>query len=402
LSAPFWRFDVCGAKSGPVARSPSPPTVLIVGAGIMGTSIALELARRGHQVTLLEKAIPGAEASSAAAGILGAEVENETAGPLLDLCRVGRDAFGPWVRELERQTGVDTDFGEAGSVEVFSDEAKAVERSLRRSFQLESGPSRRVSGAELTALEPALGSSFRDGIFFPGDAHVDPRQLYRATRLAAEQAQVHIETGVLVRSLKVEAGDGQRVCRGVVLDDGSELHADTTITCAGSWTRFVEGLGLQEDAVIPARGQVIELRCGEPVLRRVVFGAGIYLVPRRDGRVLVGSTLEFVGYQKAVTAGGISSLLAAALKLVPELQSAELSGMWSNFRPYTHDQRPLIGDVGISGLWVASGHYRMGILLGPITAQIVADLVASGKTKLDLGPFHPLRFKATLPPPALD
>jgi glycine oxidase len=370
----------------------APRSVVVIGAGIMGTSAALELARRGLEVTLLEKAIPGAEASSAAAGILGAEVENDERGPLLDLCRLGREVFGDWTRDLEQATGVDTGFLVEGSIELSSNPEATAARKVRRAFQLDEARGRTVDRTELEALEPGLNSSFKEGIFFPADAHVDPRQLFRATRIAAERAGVQVKSGTAVRALWLDSERDRPLCRGVILADGTKLEASATLAAAGSWTRFIDGLPLKENAVIPARGQVLELTSSKALLRGVVFGEGAYLVPRKDGRILVGSTLEFVGYHKSVTAGGMAQLLRAALALVPALESAEVTDSWSNFRPYTEDQRPLIGKVGVEGLWVASGHYRMGILLAPVTAQLIADLICRGRTEHDLTPFDPARF----------
>jgi len=358
----------------------------------MGTSAALELARRGFAVTLLEKAIPGAEASSAAAGILGAEIENDEPGPLLELCRSGRELFPAWVRELTRETGVDTDFAVEGSLEFASSLEAARGRRQRRAFQLEEQKGHRVGRSEIQALEPELNPNLEEGIHFAADAHIDPRALFRATRLAAERAGVQIRSGATVQALWFDSENDTRVCLGVVLQDGTKLSADATLVAAGSWTRFVEGLPLLENAVIPARGQVIELTSTQKLLRGVVFGEGAYLVPRSDGRILVGSTLEFVGYHKAVTAGGMAQLLTAALALVPALASAAVTDSWSNFRPYTEDQRPLIGPARVPGLWVASGHYRMGILLAPITARLIADWIERGQTDHDLSPFDPARF----------
>jgi glycine oxidase len=191
------------------------------------------------------------------------------------------------------------------------------------------------------------------------------------------------QSGAYVRRVLIE---GERA-RGVALDDGRELFARFVVVAAGSWTTLVDGVGLPRGRVVPARGQIVELEAPRPLLSSVVFGPGAYLVPRDDGRVLVGSTLEFVGYRRDVTAGAVRDLLQGAIALVPALESASLGGTWSNFRPYTKDELPLLGATKVGGLLLATGHYRNGILLAPITAEIVTALVLGKKPPLDLGAF---------------
>jgi glycine oxidase len=210
--------------------------------------------------------------------------------------------------------------------------------------------------------------------------------------LAALASGVEFRTGKSAIRVVTRARGQQppRAC-GIELDDGTTLEADITVVAAGSWTTLLGGLPLDRGAVVPARGQLVELDRGAPYLHRVAFGAGVYLIPRADGRLLVGSTLEFVGYQKGVTTAGLHHLLGGALRIVPELADAEVTRSWSNFRPYTRDHLPLIGRVGMEGLIVASGHYRNGILLAPITARIVTALVLGQRAPIGLGPFDPER-----------
>jgi glycine oxidase len=236
-------------------------------------------------------------------------------------------------------------------------------------------------------MEPGLSAKLKGGVAFPGDGRVDPPLLLRALHVAAQSAGAHFRTGAYVKSVDVR----QDRATGVLLDDGSRIGAGHVVVAAGSWTTLVGGLPLAAGAVRPARGQIVELFTPAPVLRRVVYGPRCYLVPRDDGRLLVGSTLEFVGYRRDVTAVAVRDLLDAALKLVPALADASLRGTWSSFRPYTDDELPLIGATGVRGLTLATGHYRNGILLAPITAEIVASIVAGRRSPLPLAPFSPLR-----------
>lgn len=361
--------------------------MLVVGGGIMGTSCALALARRGASVTVLEKSVPGAEASSAAAGILGAQLECTSPGPLFDLCLASLRLYPRWVAELEKDTSIDVGFRKGGSLSV-SFTAKDVTTNLRNyAWQAPVHPVARLGRGELKELEPHLSQDVSGGVWLEHDARVTPTLLYRATHIAATRAGVSFRTGAFVQRLLHEE---DRVV-GVALEDGATLRADFVVIAAGSWTSLIGGLSATRTRVVPARGQIVELESPEPLLGRVVCGPRCYLIPRDDGRTLIGSTLEFVGYQKEVTARGVRDLLTAAIQLVPSLAEAALRGSWSNFRPYTEDHLPLLGRGARRGLVIASGHYRNGILLAPVTAQAVTSLVLGGRAPCDLGAFDPLR-----------
>lgn len=351
----------------------------------MGTSCALALARGGAHVTVLEKSIPGAEASSAAAGILGPQLECSSPGPLYDLSRASMKLYPSWVRELQRATGIDVGFRTGGSLCVDFD-AKAAAAAHRR-YAWQGRSAVRLVRKRLQELEPSLASSVAGGVLFEGDGRVVPRLLYRASHIAASRAGVEFRSGAFVRRLLVE----DDTARGVVLDDGSMFEADFVLVAAGSWTSLVDGLSLGSTRILPARGQIVELESPEPLIRRTILGPRCYLIPRDEGHTLIGSTLEFVGYRKEVTARGVRDLLTSAIELVPALADAALRSSWSNFRPYTADQLPLLGRGQIKGLVVASGHYRNGILLAPVTAASVARLVLGGKPPVDLRPFDPMR-----------
>jgi glycine oxidase len=239
----------------------------------------------------------------------------------------------------------------------------------------------------LAKLEPELSSRVSGGVHFAADSRVDPKALLRALHIAALGRGVHFQSGVFVRRIKLTADRAT----GVVLDDGSELQARNVVVAAGSWTSLIDGLGLPAGRVIPARGQIVELELPAPPLSRVVFGPGAYLVPRDDGRILIGSTVEFVGYQREVTAGAVRDLLTHAIALVPSLERAALSASWSNFRPYTRDELPLLGASKIPGLFLSTGHYRNGILLAPISAEIVRAAVLGQRAPVGLAAFSPER-----------
>lgn len=368
-------------------------SVLIIGGGLMGASCALELSREGARVTVLEKSIPGAEASSAAAGILGAEAESHAPGPMLELCRYSRGLYPAWVRDLEEATRVSVGYLEGGCLLLAFSEEELAGLRKERAFQIEAGRARVLGREDLVDLEPEANPEAVGALLLPDDARVTPPDLFRATHIAAKKAGVTFRTGAYVRRVVTTDEHAERKVRGVLLEDETLLEADVVVVAAGSWTPLVDGLPLGRSDVIPARGQIIELECARPPIDRLVFGAGCYLVPRADGRILVGSTLEFVGFTKGVTARGVRDLLTAATRLVPCLEEAEFSRFWSNFRPYTQDHLPLLGPAGVTGLIIASGHYRTGILLAPATAKIVAALAGGRRPAVDLDAFDPLRHR---------
>ncbi len=357
----------------------------------MGTSSALALARRGVRVTVLEKSVPGAEASSAAAGILGAQAEAHAPGPAYELFGASLRLYPRWVRELEAATGIDVEYRAQGTLEVAFD-APAV-TALHRKFRWQKEPVHKLSAPHLQKAEPGLSRALAGGVLLENDGRVTPPRLYRATHIAAARAGVTFQSGAHVREVVIREGRA----RGVALGDGAVLEADAVVVAAGSWTSLVSGALGAESEVIPARGQLVELESPEPLLTRVVFGPRCYLIPRDDGRTLIGSTLEFVGFKKDVTAEGVRDLLDAALELAPGLGRATLRGAWSNFRPYTKDQLPLLGQGHAEGLVIASGHHRNGILLAPITAEVVARLVLGERPPLDIAPFDPLRTAKRAP-----
>lgn len=374
------------SQRGPRDKAP----IVIVGGGVMGCACAFELARAGRSVLVLERSVPGAEASSAAAGILGAQVEAHHSGPLARLSAQSLALYPALVRALSRATGIDVEFRECGVLKV---EFSAAElRKLERSVAWQKPRPKRLDARALLRREPLLEPGLAGGFEFTADARIDPPKLLRALHIAAERAGARFQTGAYVKRLVIEGGRA----RGVALDDGHVLPAEHVVVAAGSWTTLVEGAPLPHGAVIPARGQIVELMTKMPALTRVLFGPGVYIVPRDDGRLLLGSTLEFVGYRRDVTASAMRDLLTAAIRLIPSLAEASVTGSWSNFRPYTKDELPLIGKTNVPGVWLATGHYRNGILLAPVTAKIVSALVQGRKAGVEIEEFQAARLQGKL------
>ncbi len=362
--------------------------VAIIGGGIMGSAVALRLAQRGIGVTVIERGIPGAEASSAAAGILGPQMEAEGPGPLLELGLKSRALYPALAAELRELTGIDVGYDRSGVLMVAFDEAGEAALSARRAWQLGRGLRvESLSGEAARVREPALAPTVRAALAFNDDAQVVARELARAFSQAAAGAGARFLTGRYVRRVLIDNG----AVTGVELD-GDVLTAGVVVVAAGSWSGLVEGAGVPVAVVRPARGQLVSIETRPPLFRHVVSAPGGYLVPRRDGTVLAGSTVEMAGFRKEVTVGGLATILTLARTVIPALGDAPVTGSWSNFRPFTEDHLPVLGATGVRGLVLATGHFRNGILLAPITAQAIAELIATGKAPIDLAPFAIDRF----------
>jgi glycine oxidase len=362
--------------------------VAVIGGGIMGCAVALRLCQRGLGVTVIERGIPGAEASSAAAGILGPQMEAEGPGPLLELGLKSRALYPALAAELRDLTGIDVGYDRSGVLAVAFDEAGEAALSARRAWQLARGLRvDSLSGEAARAREPALGPAVRAALAFNDDAQVVARELARAFSQAAAGAGARFLTGRYVRRVLINNG----AVTGLELD-GDVLPAATVVVAAGSWSGLVEGAGVPPAIVRPARGQLVSIETRPPLFRHVVSAPGGYLVPRRDGTVLAGSTVEMAGFRKEVTVGGLAAILTLARMVIPALADAPVTGSWSNFRPFTEDHLPVMGATAVRGLVLATGHFRNGILLAPITAQAIAELIATGKAPIDLAPFAIDRF----------
>jgi glycine oxidase len=359
-----------------------PPHIAIVGGGIMGASIALRLCREGMKVTVLERSIPGAEASSAAAGILGTQLEAEGPGPFLDLCLASRERYPAFVEEIEAKAGMGVGYWRCGALVAAFDvpSAQKLEETVRWQRGLGLKADLLTSG-DARALEPNLGPGATRAAHFPDDHQVDNRLLIRALGIAAERSGARYRAGT-IRTILERGG------RAVGVDvDGERLEADAVVVAAGAWTGLVPGAQIAASAVKPARGQMVELQARVPLLNRVVASSRGYLVPRADGRIIAGSTVEHVGFEKVVTAQGLSRILQMAVELCPALADVPVQQTWAGLRPFTNDHLPILGPGPLESLFVASGHFRNGILLAPITAEILASLVLGRASPLPLAPF---------------
>lgn len=372
-----------------MAQTTGGADVVVVGAGVIGCSIALRLAQSGADVLVLERGEPGAEASGAAGGILGAQMEAHGLGPMLDFSIASRRLFPSLAEELRSLTGIDIRYRPSGVLQLALDEGEEAQLLERHAWQEAAGLRASLVSVAHLARRKAFGAA-RLGLWLPDDGQVDNQLLTSALQLAAARAGARFRQGAPVRRLLAGVGLEPR-CSGVELYDGA-IYAQNVVLAAGAFTGLIEGVPLPLGSIVPVRGQMVALRPAAMPFNEVVGGAGGYCVPRLDGRVLVGSTVERVGFEKAVTAAGLSSLLARAQQIAPSLGDARIEDHWSGLRPGTADGLPILGRSALDGLIFATGHYRSGILLAPATAEAIRDLITRQASRFELHAFSAERF----------
>ncbi len=351
----------------------------------MGCACALRLLQSGFRVTLLEKSLPGAESSAAAAGILGAQSEVSGTGPFFELCLASRARFREYARELEEITSVSICYEDSGVLEVALDPGEGRIAAGRAEWMLQRGLRVEVlDREEAHELEPALTNHMVGANYYPDDHQVDPRQLARALAAAVARLGGEFRSGLRVTGL---AHAVDRVV-GVETDEGV-IHADRVLIAGGAWSTGIAGLPPLRTRIKPMAGQIVQVEMRPPLLRRVVYGYSGYIVPRADGRVLMGSTLEDRGFDKAVTVEGLHRITGMAREMVPGLGDARMTECWAGLRPAAVDNQPLLGAGPWEGLYFAAGHYRNGILLTPITGDVIGALMNGREPPVDVTEFSP-------------
>lgn len=369
--------------------------VAVVGAGVIGLAVAWRAAQRGLSVIVLERgAGPGRETSSVAAGMLAPISEAlATEVPLMRLGLASAVAYPDFIDELHDSTGMDTGYLRCGTLLVArdGDEAEALDRefALRERYGL---AVHRLRASEARRLEPALAPTLRLALDIPDDHAIDPRKLTAALARAVTNAGGELRSGAAVERV---TGAGDRVTGVRLADGGEQITAGHVVLAAGSWTQDVHGLADEDRVPIhPVKGQILRLHdpSGPGLLTRVTRFTGGYLVPRGDGRYVLGATMEERGFDTTVTAGAVFELLRDAFELLPSVTELVIDELSAGLRPATPDNAPAIGPGARAGLHWATGHFRHGILLTPITAEIVlAGLLGDDRGEL-AGAFTPTRF----------
>lgn len=382
----------------------------VVGGGVIGLAIARELRRRGLSVTLIESGQTGAGASRAAGGMLAPQAEADRRDEFFDLLCASRDLYPDFARALREESGVDIELDLTGTLYLAFNEHDEDEIARRHAWQSRAGLHvERLTAEDAREVEPAVSPSVRAALRFPRDWRVENRRLIRALTISCVNAGVRLltQTDALGLRLEGESVAGVETSRGF-------LSAGAVVLAAGAWAsrvpfssggddETVAGLGsnllrASHPGIEPVRGQML---CFEhapaqmPVLRHVVYSPRGYLVPRRDGRLLAGSTTERAGFDCSVTAGGLHSVAKHALEIAPATADLRLVDAWAGLRPRALDDWPVIGPSREArNLFCATGHYRNGILLAPATGEMVADIITIGESRmLPHALFSPERFR---------
>jgi glycine oxidase len=374
-------------------RNAQPKTVAIIGAGVVGLGIAWRLAARGLEVLVFDRSAAGAGATHAAAGMLAACAEAEPGEEAL--VALGRDSQARWpafADELKQASGIDVELRREGTLVIAltaDDQAKLLHHlAFQQALDL---PLQWISAAETRRREPHLAGKLAGAVWSPQDHQVDNRKLALALRSAAQAAGASINEHQPVAEI---ASKGGRV-EGIVLADGRRIAADVVVLAAGAWSRSIAGLAAPlRPPVRPIKGQMLALRmdAAAPLVTHVIWGPGVYLVPRLDGRLIVGGTVEEKGFDTTLTAGGLLTLLEAAWRTVPAIEELPIDEMWVGHRPGSRDDAPILGPAPLEGLVYATGHHRNGILLAPVTADAIARLVLDGTVDPAIRPFGIERF----------
>jgi glycine oxidase len=364
-------------------------TVLVVGAGVIGASVAWELRRRGASVVLLESVAEGGQTSVASAGMVNPFSLTPAETPALPFMLHSLRLYPEWAAQLREEVGIDIEWCRCGSLRVALHESDA--QTLRTTYEwvLRYEPEARwLSAREARELEPALTEECSLALWLPNEGWVHTARLMRALHAAVMQTGVEFYRGQPVVGFLQERG---RVVG--VRTAGGTLRGDAVVVSAGAWTgTLLHALGLHVP-IEPVRGQILVLTDLPRPVRHIVTSLIGYLVPRANGTALLGATREHAGFDLRTTAEGMHHLLQTLLRLFPPLMGATIVGLAVGLRPGTPDANPLIGSIaGFEGLYLASGHAYHGILLAPATAQAVADLVLNGTTELPIAPFDPARF----------
>jgi glycine oxidase len=360
------------------------PDVVVVGGGVIGAACAFFAAREGLAVTLLERDEIGAHASGVAAGMLALLLDDRHPEPFQRWGRRSLESLPELIVELRERSGIDPEYEPSGLLRVALSDQEAA--GLREKA---GGELSWLDAAEAREQEPQLAPEARGALWSAVEGHVRSGLLTRAYARAAAALGARIETGCSVVGLLRQ---GARVTGVRTVADG--LGAGAVVLCMGSWSAGAAAwLGGPALPVEPVRGQILSLDAPRPTLRQTVSNAHLYLVPRRDGSVVAGATVERVGFDCRVTAAGVREMLELAPRLVPALADCAFRGAWAGLRPDTPDHLPLIGPVpGAPGLYVAAGHFRNGILLSPVTGRLVADWLLGKAPPDEAAAFRPDRF----------
>lgn len=383
---------------------PQTTEVAIIGGGVIGLAVARALTSRGvRDVTVIERDSFGAEASGAAAGMLAPQSEANCADEFFDLCRRSRDLYPVFAAELREETGIDIQLETKGTLYLGLDEADVRELETRYQWQSAAGLSvERLSPESARTLEPAISERVQLALRFPLDTQVENRLLIKSLVASNQGRGVSLANNTSVNSIKLGRGriEGLETSRGFI-------STANVVVAAGGWSSLLNASPESSDrtsdsalpvlGIEPVRGQMLCFKSSPAIFSHVIYSPRGYLVPRRDGRLLAGSTTEHVGFDKRVTEAGVQSIRSAAVEISPRIDELVMQQPWAGLRPRAADGLPVVGAYAeIAGLFYATGHYRNGILLAPITGELIAEAIvghgAPRSVNASVNAFSPDRF----------
>jgi glycine oxidase len=365
-----------------------PYDAVVAGGGLIGASIAFELASEGMRVAVFDVQHPGREASWASAGMISPAPESSAMASLLPISMASVRLYPEFLQRVEEISGETVGYRKEGALDLLLNGTGQSEideiLALHRGAGLRAEP---LSGPEAREIEPALTGELHAAVYRPDEASLDNRLLTEATLDAARRNGAEIFPGNGAKALWSEG----KACKGLHLQNG-RVEARWTVIAAGCFSARIEGVATYAP-VTPAKGQMMALRCAAVNLRKDLWSGHMYLVPRHDGRIIAGSTVEYEGFDRSVTVAGMKKILNGAISLVPALESARVEETWAGLRPDSPDHLPILGPTDLDGLVIATGHFRSGILLTPVTARLIREWVTTQKVSVDWTPFSPMRFQ---------
>ncbi len=379
-------------SNAPTVLQKKRPTVAVVGGGICGLGIGWRLAAAGCKVDVFDRGKAGREASWAAAGMLAARVETEPGEePLLALNLESQADWPAFASELEAASGLTLDYRDEGTLVVAAHRDDAAE--LRNTYEFHKSLDLDVTwltGGQARRIEPHLAPGVSAAVLSEGDHQVDNRQLVLALREAFLRAGGTLHEETAVDAIDIEGGQAKGI-----LVAGERHEADMVLLAAGAWSYDIDGVPpAARPPVRPLKGQMLSLQMEPraPIMDHVLWGPGIYIVPRRDGTLILGATVEEKGFDADLTAGGVFRLLEAAWEILPQIEELPIKEMWVGFRPTSRDDAPILGPTPVDGLVVATGHHRNGVLLAPLTIDAVSAFMLDGTLLKSIEPFGIDRF----------
>jgi glycine oxidase len=370
-------------------------SILIIGGGVIGLSIARALHKKGFtDIEILEKGLVGREASYAAAGMLAPQAETDRPDTFFRFCHESNKLYPAFAEELLDETGVDIELDRRGTLYLAFTERDVAE--IRRRYEWQKAAGLEVAHLTLREthkLEPFVSPDSVESLLFPNDGQIENRKLIEALRKYADLNGIDVIENAEVERLLTDCGK----IRGVVTGGGREHPADAVVLATGAWTSLIKGADSSLPKIKPIRGQMISFHTAKRLFERVIYSPRGYIVPRRFGRILAGATVENVGFENETTAGGIEFIRDHALEISPGLENLPIDEKWSGLRPFAADGLPVLGEVPeAENLYIATAHYRNGILLAPLTAEITAEKIGGGKESEFLEAFGVGRFNTAV------